>query len=93
MHTFYDMPVLSSLLCTTLLHLWRKQESYCYTPCPPSGQEAHDNLLIRMKRLEIQQIRTLSEPLLPSAPPAQTGFSNLEYSAQPTYDPTLAGLA
>ena len=58
-----------------------------------SSTEAHEHLLIRMKRLERQQLRTLSEPLLPSAPPAQTSFSNLEYLAQPTYDPALPGLA
>ena len=57
-----------------------------------SSTEAHEHLLIHMKRLERQQLRTLSEPLLPSAPPAQTSFSNLEYLAQPTYDPAMPGL-
>ena len=58
-----------------------------------SNTEANDHLLIRMKRLETPQMRTLTEPLVPSAPPAQTGFSNIEYAAQPTYAPALPGLA
>ena len=55
--------------------------------------KATDQLLIRMRRLESQQKRTLSEPLLPSAPPAQTGFSNLEYTIQPAYATASPSLA
>ena len=47
-----------------------------------STVEANEQLLIRMKRLEAQQIRTLAEPLIPSAPISQTSFSNPEYSTQ-----------
>ena len=58
-----------------------------------SNMKATDQLLIRMRRLESQQKRTLSEPLLPSAPPAQTGFSNLEYTIQPAYATASPSLA
>ena len=58
-----------------------------------SGQAIADQLVIRMKRLETQQRRTLISPLLPSAPPAETGFSNLEYESQPAYQETAASLA
>ena len=58
-----------------------------------SSIEANEHLLIQMKRLETQQIRTLTEPLIPSVPPAQTGFSNPEYAAQPSYSTVLPGLA
>ena len=55
--------------------------------------EANEQLLIRMKRLEAQKIRSLAEPLIPSAPIAQTSFSNPEYSAQPSYAAALPSIA
>ena len=65
---------------------------------PPLGPrmstiETNEQLLVRMKRLETQQIHTLSEPLIPSAPTAQTSFSNPEYSAQPSYAAALPSIA
>ena len=48
-----------------------------------SNQAIADQLIIRMKKLETQQRRTLVDPLLPSAPQAETGFSNIEYESQP----------
>ena len=55
--------------------------------------EANEQLLIRMKRLEAQQLRTLAEPLIPSAPIAQTSFSNPEYSTQLSYATELPSRA
>ena len=55
--------------------------------------EANEQLLIRMKRLEAQQIRTLAEPLIPSALIAQTSFSNPEYSTQLSYATVLPSCA
>ena len=52
-----------------------------------------DQLIIRMRKLETQQRRTLVDPLLPSAPQAETGFSNMEYESQPAYPATTSSLA
>jgi hypothetical protein len=58
-----------------------------------SNQAIADQLIIRMRKLETQQRRTLVDPLLPSAPPAETGFSNMEYESQPAYPATTSSLA
>ena len=58
-----------------------------------SNLEVADQLMIRMRKLETQQRRTLVDPLLPSAPQAETGFSNMEYESQPAYPATTSSLA